>query len=69
MLSDQSKGFQARKRFAEFAAMTPAKEKDCESGAAAVYDKQEKDLMTKSRKIIATSKRAIRDAEAVLKRR
>jgi hypothetical protein len=49
--------------------MAPAKEKDCESGAAAVYDTQEKDLITKTRKIIAASKRALRDAEAVLKRR
>ena len=69
MLSDQGKGLQARKRFAELAATAPAKQKDYESGAAAAYDKQEKDLTTKTRKIIAASKRAIRDAEAVLKRR
>jgi hypothetical protein len=69
MLSDQAKGLQVRKRFAELAVMAPAKEKDCESGAAAVYDTQEKDLITKTRKIIAASNRAIREAEAVLKRR
>ena len=69
MLSDQAKGLQVRKRFAELAAMAPAKEKDCQSGAAAVYDTKEKDLITKTRKIIAASNRAIRDAEAVLKRR
>jgi hypothetical protein len=49
--------------------MAPAKEKDYESGAAAVYDRQEKDLITKTRKIVTASKRALRDAEAVLKRR
>jgi hypothetical protein len=69
MLSDQGKGLQARKRVAELAAMTPAKEKDYDSEAAAAYDTQEKDLITKTRKIIAASKRALRDAEAVLKRR
>jgi hypothetical protein len=69
MLSDKAKGLQARKHFAELAAMAPAKEKDYESGAAAAYDTQEKDLITKTRKIIAASKRALRDAEAVLKRR
>ena len=68
MLSGQAKGIQARKRFAELAAAS-AKEKDCEIGAAAAYDTQEKDLITKTRKIIAASKRALRDAEAVLKRR
>ena len=69
MLSDQAKGLQARKRLAELAAIAPAKEKDYDSGAAAAYDAQEKDLMTKTRKIIAASNRALRDAEAVLKRR
>ena len=68
MLSDPCKGLQARKRLAELAAIAPAKEKDYESGAAAAYDAQEQDLLTKTRKIIAASKRAIRDAEAVLKR-
>jgi hypothetical protein len=63
---DQPKGLQARKRVAVLAAMAPAKEK---SGAAAGYDAQEQDLLTNTRKIIAASKRAIRDAEAVLKRR
>ena len=69
MLFDQGKGLQARKRSAELAAMAPAKEKNHESAAAAACDTQEKDLITKTRKIIAASKRAIRDAEAVLKRR
>ena len=40
MLSDSGKRLQARKRFAELAA-APAKEKDCEIGAAAAYDTQE----------------------------
>ena len=39
------------------------------SGAAAAYDTQEKDLITKTRKIIAARNRALRDAEAILKRR
>jgi hypothetical protein len=69
MLSGQAKGLQARKRFAELAAVASAEEKDYENGAAAAYDTQEKDLITKTRKIIAASKRALRDAEAVLKRR
>ena len=55
MLSDQDKRLQTRKRFAELAAMAPAEEKDYESGAAAAYDTQEEDLITKTRKIIATS--------------
>jgi hypothetical protein len=49
--------------------MTPTQEGDCVSGAAAAYDAQEQDLLTETRKIIAASKRALRDAEAVLKRR
>jgi hypothetical protein len=69
MLFGRGKRLQARKRCAELAAMVPAKEKDYERGAAAAYDAQEKDLLTKTRKIIAASKRALRDAEAVLKRR
>ncbi len=68
MLSDQGKRLQARKRFAESAAMAPTTEKDYVSRAAAAYDKQEEDLITKTRKIIAASKRALREAEAVLKR-
>jgi hypothetical protein len=48
MLSDQFKGRQAHKRVAELAA-TPAKEKDYEIGAAAAYDTQEADLITKTR--------------------
>jgi hypothetical protein len=47
----------------------PTKERDYASGAAAAYDAQEVDLLTNTRKILAASKRAIRDAEAVLKRR
>ena len=69
MLSDQDKRLQTRKRFAELAAMAPAEEKDYESGAAAAYNTQEEDLITKTRKIIAASNRALREAEAVLKRR
>ena len=68
MLSDQGKRRQALKRPAELAAMAP-KKRAYVSGAAAAYDTQEKDLITKTRKIIAASNRALRDAEAVLKRR
>jgi hypothetical protein len=68
VLSDQVKGRQDRKRFAELAA-TPVKEKDYESGAAAAYDTRDADLIRKTRKIIAASNRALREAEAVLKRR
>ena len=68
MLSDQGKRRQARKRPAELAAMAPKKRASV-SGAAAAYDTQEKDLITKTRKIIAASKRALREAEAILKRR
>jgi hypothetical protein len=39
------------------------------SRAAAAYDTQEEDLITKTGKIIAASNKALRDAEAVLKRR
>jgi hypothetical protein len=49
--------------------MAPTKERDYPSGAAAAYDAQEEDLLTNTRRIIAASKRAIRDAKAVLKRR
>jgi hypothetical protein len=69
MLSDQGKRVQARKRPAELAAMAPKKERAYVSRAAAAYDTQEKDLITKTRKTIAASNRALRDAEAVLKRR
>jgi hypothetical protein len=66
MLSDRGKGLQTRKRFAELTVTPPA----CyEGGAAAAYDAHEEDLLTNTRKIIAASKRALRDAEAVLKRR
>jgi hypothetical protein len=68
MLSDQVKRRQTRKRFAELAA-APAKGKDYEIGAAAAYDAQEADPTTKTRKIIAASTKALREAEAVLKRR
>jgi hypothetical protein len=69
MLSDQGERLQARKRPAELAAKAPTKKSDDVSRAAAAYDTQEKDLITKTRKIIAASNRALRDAEAVLKRR
>ena len=69
MLYDQGKRLQARKRPAELAAVAPKKERAFVSRAAAAYDTQEKDLITKTRKIIAASKRALREAEAVLKRR
>ena len=69
MLSDQGARLQARRRFAKRAAMAPTKERDYASAAAAAYDAQEVDLLTNTRKIIAASKRALRDAEAVLKRR
>ena len=69
MLSDQGARLQARKRFAKRAAMAPTKERDYASAAAAAYDAQEVDLLTNTRKIIAASNRALRDAEAVLKRR
>jgi hypothetical protein len=68
MLSDQGKRLQARKRFAKRAAMEPTKERDYATGAAAAYDAQEEDLITKTRKIIAANNRALREAEAVLKR-
>jgi hypothetical protein len=68
MLSDQGKRLQSRKRPADLAAMAPKKRASV-SGAAAAYDTQEKDLITKTRKIIAASNRALRAAEAVLKRR
>ena len=69
MLSDHGKRLPVRSRFAEVAATARAKESDYASGAAAAYDAQEEDLLTNTRKIIAASKRALRDAEAVLKRR
>ncbi len=69
MLSGQAKGLKARKRPAELAAMAPKKERAYVSRAAAAYDTQEKDLITKTKKIIAASNRALREAEAVLKRR
>ena len=68
MLSDQGKRRQTLKRPAELAAMA-SKKRAYVSGAAAAYDTQEKNLITKTRKIIAASKRALHEAEAVLKRR
>ena len=64
MLSDQRPRLQVHKHFAKRAAIAPRKD-----DAAAAYDAQEEDLLTNTRKIIAASKRALRDAEAVLKRR
>jgi hypothetical protein len=49
--------------------MPPTKERDCARSAAAAYDTQEKELISKTRKLIAASNRALREAEAVLKRR
>ena len=69
MLSHQGKRLQARKLSAELVAMARTKERDDVSSAAAAYDTQEQDLITKTRKIIAASNRALREAEAVLKRR
>jgi hypothetical protein len=69
MPSDQRPRIQVRKHFAKRAAKAPTKERDYATGAAAVYDAQEVDLLTNTRKIIAASKKALRDAEAVLKRR
>jgi hypothetical protein len=46
----QGKRRHARKRFAEVAATPPTTERDYVSGAAAAYDTQEKDLITKTRK-------------------
>ncbi len=68
-MRSQVKRLQHRKRFAELAAKTRTREKNYENGAAAAYDAQEADLMTKTRKIIAANNRALREAEAVLKRR
>ena len=69
MVSDQGARPRDQKRFAKRAIMALAKDRDYPIGAAAAYDTQENDLITKTRKIIAASKRAVRDAEAVLKRR
>jgi hypothetical protein len=69
MLSDQGARLQARKRFAKRAAMAPTNENDYTSAAAAAYDAQEEDLLTNTRKVIAATKRALRDAERVLKGR
>ena len=69
MLSDTGKGLHGRKRFVELAATAPTNERDYGSRTAAAYDTQEADLITKTRKIIAASNPALRNAEAVLKRR
>ena len=68
MVSDQGARPRDHKRFAKRFIVALTKERDYSSGAAAAYDAQE-DLLTNTRKIIAASKRALRDAEAVLKRR
>jgi class 3 adenylate cyclase len=64
MLPHQGKRLQARKLSAELAAMARTKERDDVSSAAAACDTQEQDLITKTRKIIAASNRALREAEA-----
>ena len=69
MLSDQGKRLQTRKRPAHLAAMARKKERFYVRGAAAAYDMREENLITKTRKIIAASNKALREAEAVLKRR
>ena len=69
MVSDQGARPRDHTRFAKRTVIAPTKERDYPSGAAAAYDRQEKDLITKTRKIIAASNRALREAEAVLKRR
>ena len=69
MVSDQGARPRDHKHFAKRAIVALTKERDYPSRAAAAYDTQENDLITKTRKIIAASKRAVRDAEAVLKRR
>ena len=66
---DPDKRLLARKRPGDLAALAPKKERANVIRAAAAYDAQEKDLITKTRKIIAASNRALRHAEAVLKRR
>ena len=69
MVSDQGGRPRDHKYFAKRSIIAPTKERDYASGAAAAYDAQEEDLLTNTRKVIAASKRALRDAEAVLKRR
>jgi hypothetical protein len=69
MVTNQGARPRDHQRFAKRAVMALTKDRDYPSGAAAAYDTQENDLITKTRKIIAASNRAIRDAEAVLKRR
>jgi hypothetical protein len=69
MVSNQGARPRDHTRFAKRTVIAPTKERDYPSGAAATYDLQENDLITKTRKIIAASKRAVRDAETVLKRR
>jgi Zn-dependent peptidase ImmA (M78 family) len=66
---DPGERLQTRKRPADLAALAPKKERANVSRAAAAYDTQERDLITKTKKIIAASNRALREAEAVLKRR
>ena len=67
MLSDPGKGLQARTRFVISArALTNERGR---SSAAAAYDAEGENLISKTGKIIAASKRTLREAEAVLKRR
>ncbi len=69
MVSNQGARPRDHTRFAKRTLIAPTKERDYPSGAAETYDLLENDLITKTRKIIAASKKAVRDAEAVLKRR
>jgi hypothetical protein len=69
MATDQGARPRDHKLFAKRTVVALTKDRDYTGGAAAAYDTQENDLITKTRKIIAASKRAVRDAEAVLKRR
>jgi hypothetical protein len=69
MSYDPGKRLQAHKRPVDLAALPPKKERANVSRAAAAYDTQERDLITKTKKIIAASNRALREVEAVLKRR
>ena len=50
MLSHRAKRLQAHKLSAELAAMAPTNEIDYVRSAAAAYDTQEKDLITKTKK-------------------
>jgi hypothetical protein len=69
MATDQGARPRDHKLFAKRTVVALPKDRAHIGGAAAAYDTQENDLITKSRKIITASRRAVRDAEAVLKRR